>query len=710
VSAQKPSVLTGYVNPFIGTGGHGHTYPGASVPFGMVQLSPDTRLDGWDGCSAYHTSDSVVYGFSHTHLSGTGCSDYGDILFMPVAGEVNLKNYGYASPFSKKDESATPGYYRVDHLKGGISAELTATARAGFHRYAFPATDNANIVIDLKHRDKVLESGIKISGPDEVEGFRVSQAWAAKQMIYFAAKFSRPFKTHTVSTGDRMSTEVTEASGDDIKAFFTFSTSPDEKIMVKVGISGVSIEGARKNLEAEIAGWDFDKIASQATSDWNRELGKIKVEDGTHDQQVIFYTALYHTLLQPNIYNDVDGNYRGRDLKVHKTDGFYYSTVFSLWDTYRAANPLYTLVEPKRVNDFINTFLRQYDEGGMLPVWELSGNETGCMIGYHAVPVIADAWLKGIRGFDSIKALQAMKHSAEQDHLGLKYYKTKGYIPADREGESVSKTLEYAYDDWCIAMMAKSLNKPDDYKAYLVRSQNYKNLFDRITGFLRAKSNETWFTPFDPSEVNFNYTEANCWQYTFYAPHDLGGLINLMGGRNNFKWKLDELFSAESKTTGRNQADISGLIGQYAHGNEPSHHMAYLYDYTGTPWETQKLVHRICSEFYRNNPDGLIGNEDCGQMSAWYVLSAMGFYPVTPASGVYEIGTPVFPKAAITLKDGKSFVIRANGVSDQNFYIQSASLNGKPYTKCYISHADIVRGGELVFNMGPEPNKAWGNG
>lgn len=712
IQAQSPKTIfpTDYVNPFIGTGGHGHTYPGATVPFGMVQLSPDTRLEGWDGCSAYHGSDSLIYGFSHTHLSGTGCSDYGDILIMPVTGPVTLDNYGYASPFRKADEVASPGYYRVDLLKSNVKAELTATARVGFHRYTFPEAGLANIVIDLKHRDKVLESGLKVTGPDEAEGFRVSQAWAQRQMVYFVVKFSKPFESATLSSGGQFSNKLKEVNGDNIKSFFTFKTTSGEQILVKVGISGVSVEGARKNLEAEVPGWNFDTIVSQASKAWNEALGKIKAEDGTRDQQVIFYTALYHTMLQPNVYNDVDGWYRGRDLKVHKAEGFDYYTVFSLWDTYRAANPLYTIIEPKRVNDFVRTFLSQYQDGGMLPVWELSGNETGCMIGYHAIPVITDAWLKGIQGYDGHKALEAMKHSAEQDHLGLKYYKSKGYIPADRDGESVSKTLEYAYDDWCIAMMAKSLNKPDDYKTYLIRAQNYKNVFDRITGFMRAKSNETWATPFDPAEVNFNYTEANAWQYSFYVPHDLGGLMMLHGGRDKFALKLDDLFAADSKTTGREQADITGLIGQYAHGNEPSHHMAYLYDYVGIPWKTQELVHRICHDFYKNAADGLIGNEDCGQMSAWYVLSAMGFYPVTPASGIYAFGSPVFPKLTLNLENGKAFTIRAINVNERNFYIQSASLNNKPYTKCYISHEDLMKGGELRFTMGPQPNKAWGVG
>lgn len=708
--AQTTPSMTGHVNPFTGTGGHGHTFPGTTVPFGMVQLSPDTRLEGWDGCSGYHDSDSVIYGFSHTHLSGTGCSDYGDILFMPVTGDVSLKDYGYSCRFSKKDETAAPGYYRV-HLPGNrVTAELTTTARVGIHRYTYYSPDQANIVLDLKHRDKVIESGIKVTGIDEVEGFRVSRAWASRQMIYFVAKFSKPIQSYMLSSGEQLSSGLKEVNGDNLKAMFTFQSADSEQVLVKVGISGVSIEGARKNLASEVPGWDFDSIASRASAAWNASLGKIKVENGTPEQMAVFYTALYHTMLQPNIYSDVDGRYRGRDLQVHQADSFDYYTVFSLWDTYRAANPLYTIIETRRVTDFVKTFLRQYDEGGMLPVWELSGNETNCMIGYHAVSVIADAWLKGIRGFDGQKALEAMKHSAEQDKYGLKHYRKKGYIPADCESESVSRTLEYAYDDWCIAMMAKSLGKTEDYKKYLIRAQNYKNIFDRITGFMRAKSNETWFTPFDPAEVNFNYTEANAWQYSFYVPQDLSGLMQLMGGRDRFAQKLDDLFAADPVTTGRNQADISGLIGQYAHGNEPSHHMAYLYDYAGTPWKTQEMVHRICKDFYRNAPDGLIGNEDCGQMSAWYVFSALGFYPVTPGSGIYAFGSPLFPKATISLENGKSFTIRANNLSEDNFYIQSASLNGKPCTRCYLSHGEIMKGGELVFNMGPQPNKAWGVG
>lgn len=705
----QPLLLTDRVNPFIGTGGHGHTYPGVSMPFGMVQLSPDTRLDGWDACSGYHASDSKIYGFSHTHLSGTGCLDYCDILVMPVTDNVNLDNYSMASIFKASSEIASPGYYRVDLDKYHIKAELTATQRVGFHRYTFPASGNAGIIFDLKHRDKVIGSNLKIAGPDEIEGMRISKGWAEKQIIYFVAKFSKPFKSFTVSNDSMLSSEVKDYSGDNIKACFTFSTLQGEKILLKVGLSAVSTEGARKNMEQEIPDWDFDRVANEAAWTWNRELGKIIAEGGSRDQQIVFYTALYHALLNPNIYMDVDGKYRGRDLQIHQAMGFDYYTVFSLWDTYRATHPLFTIIDQKRTNDFINTFIHQYMEGGMLPVWELSGNETGCMIGYHAVSVIADAFMKGIRAYDTAKAFEAMKHSAEQDHLGLKYFKNEGFIPGEKEGESVSKTLEYAYDDWCIAQMAKSLGRSEDYRNYIQRAQYYKNIFDVSTGFMRAKMNETWFSPFDPAEVNFNYTEANAWQYSFYVPQDLSGLIELTGGKEEFSQKLDDMFSADARTSGREQADISGQIGQYAHGNEPSHHIAYLYDYAGFPWKTQALAHQIMTTLYSNNKDGLCGNEDCGQMSSWYVLSAMGFYPVTPGSDIYIIGSPLFPKVTINLENGKKFIIIAKNVSDRNIYIQSAILNGSGYQNSFIRHTDIMNGGELAFSMGSQPNKQWGS-
>ncbi len=697
-----------YVNPFLGTGGHGHTYPGVSLPFGMIQLSPDTRMEGWDACSAYHNSDSVIYGFSHTHLSGTGCSDYGDILVMPVNGPAVLDNYGFRSKFRKTTEKARPGYYEVELDAPGVKASLTSTLRTGMHRYEYKNPGQAGLVLDLKHRDLVLDSRLKINRDDEIEGMRVSKAWASKQILYFVIKFSRPFLTFRVRNGNEISGSAKDFRGNDIKAEFNFNLKKGEPLLLKIGISAISTDGARRNLEKENPGWDFEATAKQARDIWNKELGKIIVEGGSSDQKTVFYTALYHAMLNPNLYMDVDGQYLGRDLKAHAAAGFDYYTVFSLWDTYRAEHPLLTILDRKRTNDFINTFLKEYQEGGKLPVWELSSNETGCMIGYHSVPVIADAYLKGIQGFDTELALKAMKHSAEQDELGLKYYKTLGYIPSDREGESVSKTLEYAYDDWCIARMAKALLKTDDYNTYIRRAQYYKNLFDETTGFMRAKTKAGWFTPFDPSEVNFNYTEANAWQYSFYVPQDISGLMDLMGGREKFALKLNALFTAASATSGREQADISGMIGQYAQGNEPSHHMAYLYDYAGKPWKTQEMVHRIIYGLYRNDPDGLCGNEDCGQMSAWYVLSAMGFYPVVPGSEVYAIGTPLFPKVSIRLENGKTFTIEAKNISSHKYYINSSSLNGKSYNKCFITHSDIMQGGTLSFTMSSEPDTTWG--
>ncbi len=709
------SNLTQYVNPFIGTGGHGHTYPGASFPFGMVQLSPDTRLTGWDGCSAYHYSDSLIYGFSHTHLSGTGCSDYGDILIMPTTGKVKVvrgeagkPKSGYSSTFSHKNEVAQAGYYSVVLDDYHIKAELTATARTGFHKYTFPLSKESNIIIDLQHRDEVIESSVTIVSNTEIQGMRRSRAWAEDQQVFFVARFSKPFTASGVALNDELKNLKT-AYGKNVKAFVTFNTYKGEVITVKVGISGVSIDGARRNLEAEIGNKSFETIRTSAGQAWNKELNKIVVEGGSNDQKTIFYTALYHAMLNPNLYMDVDGKYRGRDLKIHQAKGFENYTVFSLWDTYRAAHPLYTIIEQKRTADFINTFLVQYQQGGMLPVWELSANETGCMIGYHAVPVIADALMKGIGGFDASKALEAVKHSAEQDHLGLKFYKTLGYIPSDEEGEAVSKTLEYAYDDWCIAQMAKKMGKNEDYKTYIRRAQYYKNLFDPTTGFMRARKNGSLYSPFDPAEVNFNYTEANAWQYSFYVPQDITNWSAMLGGKAQLATMLDGLFAAKPQTTGRDQADITGLIGQYAHGNEPSHQIAYLYDYAGQPWKTQEKVHEIVHTLYHNQPDGLSGNEDCGQMSAWLVLSAMGFYPVTPASDFYAIGTPLFDKVTIHLENGKQFVIKANNLSDNNFYVSASRLNGAATNHCYLRHSDLMKGGELQLDLASQPNKAWGS-
>lgn len=688
VSGQRD--LTRYVNPFIGTAGHGHTFPGAIVPFGMVQLSPDTRLTGWDGCSGYHYSDSRIYGFSHTHLSGTGISDYGDILLVPVVGN----SFGSLS-FDHRNERASPGYYSVK-LDDNILVELTATARVGMHRYTFPRTDEANVLLDLAHRDKVLDFDYRITGKSTLVGWRRSQAWAKDQIVYFALEFSQPF------------TEYRSIAN--LKVSFRFDTRRGAPVLAKVGISAVDVEGALRNLHTEVNHWDFDKVRSDAAAAWNTELNKIQAAGGTDTQLTNFYTALYHAMTAPNLFIDVDGRYRGRDFKTHVAEDFTNYTVFSLWDTFRAAHPLYTIIDQKRTRDFIKTFLVQYEQGGRLPVWELAANETDTMIGYHAVSVIADAAVKGIDGFDLRKAYEAMRHSAELKHHGLEAYVDKGFIAMEDERESVSKVLEYAYDDWCIAQVARMVGKTSDHTRYNARAQSYKNVFDRGSGFMRPRSNGGWLEPFDPREVTFGFTEANSWQYTFFVPHDIDGLIDLMGGREKFARKLDQMFAAESRTTGREQVDITGLIGQYAHGNEPSHHMAYLYNYVGQPWKTQSRVRQIMDQFYKPEPDGLIGNEDCGQMSAWYVLSAAGFYPVTPGSTLYAIGSPLFPEVRFNLENGKSFVVRAVNASERNVYIQSAALNGRRYNRSYLQHGDLMKGGELVFQMGPSPNLSWGTG
>ncbi|MBE9469273.1 MAG: GH92 family glycosyl hydrolase [Bacteroidetes bacterium] len=704
-----------YANPFIGTGGHGHTFPGASLPFGMVQLSPDTRIEGWDGCSGYHYSDSIILGFSHTHLSGTGVSDYADILFMPMVNKYSFTNgtennftEGYFSKFKKSTEHAAPGYYSVFLTNPKVKVELTAGKRTGFQQYIFSKTKKAYVVVDLKHRDDVIYSSIKKISKNEIAGVRESSSWAKHQYIYFVARFSKPIKEFVINKNDSVLNKINEADGKNLKAAIGFcKMAKGKKLLVKVGISAVSIEGARKNLDAEIPDWNFNKIKKQASAEWEKEFNKIQVE-GNEQKKEIFYSALYHCLLSPNLFMDVDGKYRGTDLKIHHASDFTNYTIFSLWDTYRAEHPLFTIIDRKRTNNFIKTFLHQYTNGGKLPVWELAGNYTGCMIGYHSVSVIADAYLKGIKNYDENLAFEAMKHSAMSDELGLKAYKKYGFIPSEEESESIYKTLEYAYDDWCIAQMAKALGKNDDYKYFITRAQSYKNIYDPNTGFMRPKHYGVWKNPFNASEVDFNFTEANSWQYSFYVPQDLSGLIKLYKGKENFDKKLDLLFSSSTQMAGRTQVDITGLIGQYAHGNEPSHHMAYLYNYIGKPWKTQKMIHRITNEFYTSQADGLAGNEDCGQMSAWYVLSSLGFYPVTPGSNDFVFGSPLFKKSIINLENGKKFIIKAQNISNENYYIQSVLLNNKAYTKTYITYNDIMAGGELLFVMGSEPNKSYG--
>ena len=703
-SAQKDQQLISYVNPFIGTGGHGHTYPGATSPFGMMQLSPDTRLDGWDGCSGYHYSDSEVYGFSHTHLSGTGVSDYGDILLMPT-NKVVFNNgadgkEGYKATFSHDNEIAEPGFYKVHLDDTNIDAELTVSERSGMHKYQFPSETNQVVILDLLHRDKVLKAKIVRVSNTELSGYRFSEAWATDQRLFFSIKTSHPFN-------DILQSPPKKGMAGAQKIALTFVNPNNEPVYVKIGISPVDEVGAKRNLETEIGDKTFEQVKKEVQNVWEKQLDKIVIESDNSDYKTIFYTAMYHTMIAPNLYQDVDGRYRGMDLEIHQTKDFDYYTVFSLWDTYRAAHPLYTIIEQDRTNDFINTFLAKYDEGGIMPIWDLAGCYTGCMIGYHSVPVIADAYLKGIKEYDVDKAFEAMKHSATRDKLGLDSYKNFGFIPVEKESESVSKTLEYAYDDWTIAQMAKALGKEDDYKTYTERAQFYKNVYDPTSQFMRGRFRNTWFAPFDPYEVNFNYTEANSWQYSFYVPQDVSGFINLLGGKDKLEAQLDKLFVAENKTSGRDQVDITGLIGQYAHGNEPSHHMAYLYNFVNKPHKTQERVRQILTELYTNAPDGISGNEDCGQMSAWYILSSLGFYSVTPASNEYIIGAPLFDKASINLENGNTFTIVADAVSDTNKYIKSIQLNGKDYPFSYLQHQDIMNGGTLRFEMTDKPT-TWG--
>jgi len=693
------------VNPFIGTGGHGHTFPGATMPHGMVQLSPDTRLDGWDGCGGYHYSDSFIYGFSHTHLSGTGVSDYGDILIMPGNGKPSPDNKIYGSSFSHKNESAHAGSYQVTLADDNIRAELTATARTGIHRYTYSTSADNNLVIDLFHRDEVIGSSIKFEDSITVTGMRRSRAWATDQYVYFVMKLSQPMAASGIwESNKELSPGIKEFAGSkNLKAWMKFNLASDNQLMVKVAISAVSIEGARANMEHEIPGWDFEKVLNNARAEWNKELSKIEIETDDKTVERIFYTALYHTAIVPNINMDVDGQYRGRDLKIHQANDFTNYSVFSLWDTYRGAHPLYTIIDQQRTTDYIKTFLTQYQQGGRLPVWELASCETECMIGYHSVPVIYDAYSKGIKGFDHSLALKAMQHSATMNHFGLPSYMMNGVITMNDEHESVSKTLEYAYDDWCIAMFAKSLREAEIYKQFIRRSQYYKNTFDPRTGFMRPLKNGDWLKPFDPREVNNNFTEANSWQYSFYMPHDIQGYIQLIGGVKKFENQLNGLFSAPSQTTGRDQSDITGLIGQYAHGNEPSHHIIYLYNYTSTPYKTQQLVSKVMREFYLDSPDGLIGNEDCGQMSAWYILSALGFYPVTPGSGYYEIGSPLVKRATINLENGKKFIITREG-EERSIFIDHIELNGKPHNKLSLDHSVLMKGGQIKFSMSDKPS------
>jgi len=735
---------TDYVNPFIGTADHGHTFPGAVLPGGLVQLGPDTGIKGWDWCSGYHYSDSTIMGFSHLHRSGMGAGDWGDILLMPTTGQLKVEpgtkenpGEGYRSKFSHQEEQASPGYYSVNLKDYRIKAELTVTERAGFHRYTFPKSDASHILIDMEHGigDKCTDAQVKIVNNTEIEGHRASNGFVKKQNVFFCAKFSKPFNSSGTWVKNNIKPGSKEESGTNIGAYIDYVTSENEVVEVKVGISYTSIAQARLNLDTEIPKWEFDRVKDGAKMKWDKALEKIEVAmdkgtDETYNKQklVTFYTALYHSLLFPATFGDVDGKYMGLDNEVHTAKDFTYRSDFSLWDTFRAEMPLLTLVHPERTNDVINTMIAQYEQGGWMPTPQQFGNSyTNDMIGDHPVVVILDALKKGIKNFDVEKAYEAVKKNAMEtppsDHrsrgrIGLADYLKYGYVPYDKIRESVSRTLEYAYNDWCVAQLAKVLGKTADYEMFMKRAANYKNIIDTSTGFARPKnSNGEWLTPFDPKFIgqgnNRHYTEANAWQYTWFVPHDVQGLMILEGGRENFVKKLDSLFTTSSDIHST-VSDVTGLIGQYAHGNEPSHHTLYLYNYAGAPWKTQAMARNVMDSLYHEGPAGLCGNEDMGQMSAWYVLSAMGFYPVAPGQNVYSIGSPEFSKVTIhldkTYNDGKQFVIEAKNNSKVNKYIQSATLNGKPLNKPWFVHADIKSGGTLIFIMGSQSNKSWGSG
>jgi predicted alpha-1,2-mannosidase len=692
-----------WVDPFIGTGAHGHTFPGATTPFGMVQLSPDTRLTGWDGCGGYHYTDDTLYGFSHTHLSGTGVSDYGDILVMPFTGETPWTRDRYKASFSHEKEAAHAGYYQVDLTDRGIRAELTATPRCGVHRYVFPKGESARIIIDLEHRDRVLSSGYQLTDEGFLLGHRHSAAWAEDQRLFFALQANYPIQKLRSMEGGSLS-EQKQRTGKSLRVELTFGELPDDTLELFVALSAVDEQGALNNLREETTGLSFARAQRQAEATWNEALSKVQIDGVSDEQKTIFYTALYHTMIAPNLYSDVDGRFRNMDLAVHRDTSYQHYTVFSLWDTYRATHPLFTLIEQERTVDFIKTMLDKYEAGGILPIWDLSANYTGCMIGYHGIPVIADAYLKGIRGYDDSLALAAMLHSAMQDHLGLGMYKMTGFIPVENESESVSKTLEYAYDDWCIARMAGAMGDSVTYRQFIKRAQGYKHLFDPYSGFFRGRLHNRWFSPFDPAEVNFNYTEANAWQYAYYVPHDMSGLMKLHGGPATLTAHIDNLFNASSETSGREQPDITGMIGQYAHGNEPSHHIAYLYNFTGFPAKTQVRVREIAETLYTAEPDGIPGNEDCGQMSSWYIFASAGMYPVTPGSNQYILSTPLAPKVTWRFENGKTLEVETRGDGQ---YIAGMTINGEVHTKSWVTHEQVMAGGKWVFETTSDPDNGW---
>jgi predicted alpha-1,2-mannosidase len=714
------------VNPMIGTAEHGHVYPGATVPFGMVQLSPDTRDGTWDGSSGYHYSDTSILGFSHNHLTGTGCADLGNILLIPTVGDLKLTpgaqpGEGYRARFSHADEISRPGYYSVRLPDYHVKVELTATARAGFHRYTFPATDAGHVVVDLQHGvgNTVTEAQLTIEDDRTASGYRRSDGWGGGKIYYFVMEFSRPFDSAGVAQADK-DVAGKQTTGKETKGHFDFKTKAGEQILIRVGLSTVSVDGARNNLHTEIPNWDFDAAAAAARKQWDQALSVIDAETPDKNLKQTFYTALYHTMVAPTLLSDVDGKFRGPDGKYHQASGYDYYTEMSLWDTFRAENPLLTLIQPARVNDFVNTMLAHCKIFGehTLPVWPEGGKETWCMIGNHAIPVITDAYLKNFRNYDANEALADMIASTEKNREQLAAYRDQGFIPTGKDVQSVSKVLEYAYDDACIARFAKALGKADVAEKYAQRSQNWENVFDPSTGFMRGKNADgSWVTPFGKKEINsitFNeYTEANAWQYNFFVLHNVPGLIAKLGGDEKFVARLDEMFDTKEEIPNLHMIpDVTGVIGMYSHGNEPDHHVAYLYNYAGQPWKTQARTRQVAGTLYNNTVGGICGNDDCGQMSAWYVFTALGFYPVDPTSGIYILGSPLLDRATLHLDSkfakGREFTVIAKNNSANNPYIQSAALNGKPITRSWISNAEITAGGKLVLTMGPTPDKNFG--
>ena len=704
--------LTSFVNPFIGTDGPGNTYPGATVPFGMVQLSPDIGISGWDRISGYFYQDSIISGFSHMHLSGTGAGDLYDILVMPTnsrfSKRIETNNLKPFSSFSHEKETASPGYYSVDLLDYGIKAELTATERTGIHRYTFPKDESSQIHIDLGYAlnwDSPTETHLKVIDDRTFEGYRKSSGWAKDQRVYFVIKLSKPFKNYKLFKNNaETSSPVTDKN---TKIILNYSTSEKEQIVLKTGISTANIEGAYKSLEFEAPNFDFDAVKNDATNKWEQQLGKIHITIADETKKKIFYTMLYQSMLAPTLLSDHDGNYKGANNKTMNAKGFDRYDTFSLWDSYRAAHPLYTIIHPNRVSDMVNSLLAHYKETGLLPVWSLQGNETNMMIGYHAVPVIVDAYFKGIENFDIKLAYEACIKSATDHSRQIDTYMKLGYVPVDEKEEnwSVSKTLEYAYDDWCIAQFAKALGKSEDYNTFLKRSENWRNVYDAKSTFMRPKLTDgTFVTNFVPKEYSVYFCESNAWQYFWSVQHNIEGITAIVGGNEKLSEKLDTMFSLNPLPEDKLPIFSTGMIGQYAHGNEPSHHVAYLYNYIGKPWKTQKLIREILETQYKNEPNGHCGNEDCGQMSSWYVFNALGFYPVNPAQGVYAFGSPIVDTALIHLENGKTFNVKALNNNSKNIYIQSVTLNGKAINKNYITHKEIMNGGVLVFTMGKSPN------